>query len=153
MPPHMLSVEFENFKAITLNLRERREGVTEFAHSIQIHFGFHLVGGQRATRELKAHMFNRRLGETLPVNSVNSPHHVPAIIVLGTYFRMIRDQAPNIVTRVEQEASHDVPYFLGRFLGALPYHSAIFDSLEKWRKLNGREGFAGMPLECQVPTR
>lgn len=110
------------------------------------------MGGQRATRELKAHMFNRRLGETLPVNSVNSPHHRSSNNCLGNLLSMIRDLAPNIVTRVEQEASHDVPYFLGRFLGALPYHSAIFDSLEKWRKLNGREGFAGMPLECQVPT-
>ena len=43
---------------------------------------------------------------------------------------MIRDQAPNIVTIVEQEASHNGPYFLGRFLEALHYYSAIFDSLD-----------------------
>lgn len=43
---------------------------------------------------------------------------------------MIRDQAPNIVTLVEQEASHNGPYFLGRFLEALHYYSAIFDSLD-----------------------
>lgn len=43
---------------------------------------------------------------------------------------MIRDQAPNIVTIVEQEASHNGPYFLSRFLEALHYYSAIFDSLD-----------------------
>lgn len=34
------------------------------------------------------------------------------------------------MTVVEQEASHNGPYFLGRFLEALHYYSAIFDSLD-----------------------
>lgn len=31
---------------------------------------------------------------------------------------------------VEQDAYHNGPFFLGRFLESLHYHSAIFDSLE-----------------------
>ncbi|VAH41923.1 unnamed protein product [Triticum turgidum subsp. durum] len=38
--------------------------------------------------------------------------------------------APKIMTLVEQEAGHNGPYFLGRFLEALHYYSAIFDSLD-----------------------
>uniref|UniRef100_M8BAT7 Uncharacterized protein n=1 Tax=Aegilops tauschii TaxID=37682 RepID=M8BAT7_AEGTA len=41
-----------------------------------------------------------------------------------------RVHAPKIMTLVEQEAGHNGPYFLGRFLEALHYYSAIFDSLD-----------------------
>ncbi|KAI3463130.1 hypothetical protein Pfo_019793 [Paulownia fortunei] len=80
-------------------------------------------------RYLKPHMFNIRVGEALAVNSVNRLHWVPGNC-LGNLLAVIRDQAPNIVTVVEQEASHNGPYFLGRILEALHYYSAILDSLD-----------------------
>lgn len=101
--------------------------LTELAHSLHIPFEFHPVGEQ--LEDLKPHMLNRRVGEALAVSSVNRLHRVPAHC-LGSLLSMIRDQAPNIVTLVEQEASHNGPYFLGRFLEALHYYSAIFDSLD-----------------------
>ncbi|KAI3407991.1 GRAS domain-containing protein, partial [Psidium guajava] len=101
--------------------------LTELAHSLHIPFEFHPVGKQLG--DLKPHMLNRRVGEALAVNSVNRLHSVPGNC-LGNLLSMIRDQAPNIVTLVEQEASHNGPYFLGRFLEALHYYSAIFDSLD-----------------------
>ncbi|KAF5479288.1 hypothetical protein F2P56_000122 [Juglans regia] len=101
--------------------------LTELAHSLHIPFEFHPVGEQ--LEDLQAHMFNRRVGEALAVNTVNRLHRVPGNY-LGNLLTMIRDQAPNIVTLVEQEASHNGPYFLGRFLEALHYYSAIFDSLD-----------------------
>ncbi|KAF8016885.1 hypothetical protein BT93_H2172 [Corymbia citriodora subsp. variegata] len=101
--------------------------LTELAHSLHIPFEFHPVGEQ--LEDLKPHMLNRRVGEALAVNSVNRLHRVPGNC-LGSLLSMIRDQAPNIVTLVEQEASHNGPYFLGRFLEALHYYSAIFDSLD-----------------------
>ncbi|KAK4603210.1 hypothetical protein RGQ29_011958 [Quercus rubra] len=88
----------------------------------------HRVVGERL-KDLKPHMFNRRVGEALAVNSVNRLHRVPSNSLLNL-LAMIRDQAPNIVTLVEQEASQNGPYFLGRFLEALHYYSAIFDSLD-----------------------
>lgn len=101
--------------------------LTELANSLYVPFEFHPVGEQ--LEDLKPHMFHRRVGEALAVNSVNRLHRVPGNH-LGSLLSMIRDQAPNIVTIVEQEASHNGPYFLGRFLEALHYYSAIFDSLD-----------------------
>lgn len=109
------------------SVEETGRCLTELAHSLHVPFEFHAVGEQ--LEDLKPHMFNRRVGEALAVNSVNRLHHVPANC-LGNILSMIRDQAPNILTLVEQEASHNGPYFLGRFLEALHYYSAIFDSLD-----------------------
>ncbi|XP_052195976.1 GRAS family protein RAM1-like [Diospyros lotus] len=108
-------------------VRETGRCLTELAHSLYVPFEFHPVGEQ--LEDLKPHMFNRRVGEALAVNSVNCLHLVPGKS-LGNLLAMIRDQAPNIVTIVEQEASHNGPYFLARFLEALHYYSAIFDSLD-----------------------
>lgn len=108
-------------------VRETGRCLTELAHSLNVPFEFHAVGEQ--LEDLKPHMFNRRVGEALAVNSVNRLHRVPGHC-LGNLLAMIRDQAPNIFTLVEQEASHNGPYFLGRFLEALHYYSAIFDSLD-----------------------
>lgn len=109
------------------SVRETGRCLTELAHSLRIPFEFHPVGEQ--LEDLKPHMFNRRVGEALAVNSVNRLHRVTGNS-LGNLLSMIRDQAPSIVTLVEQEASHNGPYFLGRFLEALHYYSAIFDSLD-----------------------
>ena len=108
-------------------VRETGRCLTELAHSLHVPFVFHPVGEE--LEDLKPHMFNRRVGEALAVNSVSRLHRVPPT-ALGNLLAMIRDQAPNIVTLVEQEASHNGPYFLGRFLEALHYYSAIFDSLD-----------------------
>ncbi|KAL7106608.1 hypothetical protein ACP275_06G004100 [Erythranthe tilingii] len=109
------------------SVRETGRCLSELAHSLHVPFEFHPVGEE--LEDLKPHMFNRRVGEALAVNSVNRLHRVPGN-ALGNLLTMIRDQAPNIVTIVEQEASHNGPYFLGRFLEALHYYSAIFDSLD-----------------------
>ncbi|XP_057722188.1 GRAS family protein RAM1-like isoform X1 [Arachis stenosperma] len=109
------------------SVKETGRCLTELAHSLRIPFEFHPVGEQ--LENLKPHMFNRRVGEALAVNTVNQLHRVPGN-ALGNLLTMIRDQAPSIVTLVEQEASHNGPYFLGRFLEALHYYSAIFDSLD-----------------------
>ncbi|XP_073057435.1 GRAS family protein RAM1-like [Primulina eburnea] len=109
------------------SVRETGRCLTELAHSLHVPFEFHPVGEE--LENLKPHMFNRRVGEALAVNSVNRLQRVPGNC-LGKLLNMIRDQAPNIVTIVEQEASHNGPYFLGRFLEALHYYSAIFDSLD-----------------------
>ncbi|XVF13878.1 hypothetical protein REPUB_Repub09cG0007000 [Reevesia pubescens] len=108
-------------------IKETGTCLTELAHSLHIPFEFHPIGEQ--LEDIKPHMFNRRVGEALAVNAVNRLHRVPGNC-LGNLLAMIRDQAPNIVTLVEQEASHNGPYFLGRFLEALHFYSAIFDSLD-----------------------
>ncbi|KAF8400015.1 hypothetical protein HHK36_015888 [Tetracentron sinense] len=108
-------------------VRETGRCLTELAHSLHVPFEFHPVGER--LQDLKPHMFHRRVGEALAVNCVNQLHRVPGNF-LGNLLGMIRDQAPNIFTLVEQESSHNGPYLLGRFLEALHYYSAIFDSLD-----------------------
>ncbi|XP_021895683.1 scarecrow-like protein 23 [Carica papaya] len=109
------------------SVRETGRCLAELAQSLHIPFEFHPIG--EPLEEIKPHMFNRRVGEALAVNAVNRLHRVPGNC-LGNLLAMIRDQAPNIVTVVEKEANHNGPYFLGRFLEALHYYSAIFDSLD-----------------------
>ncbi|KAI3934714.1 hypothetical protein MKW92_015811 [Papaver armeniacum] len=117
-------------------VKETGRCLTELAHSLHVRFEFHPVGER--LEDLKSHMLQRRVGEALAVNSVNRLHRVSGNY-LGNLLGMIRDQAPNIVTLVEQEASHNGPYFLGRFLEALHYYSAIFDSLHATFPANSPE--------------
>ncbi|KAJ6754511.1 GRAS FAMILY PROTEIN RAM1 [Salix purpurea] len=77
------------------NVKETGRCLAELAHSLHVPLEY-----------LKPHKFNRRVGEALAVNSVNRLHRVPGNC-LGNLLAMIRDQAPNIVTVVEQEASHN----------------------------------------------
>ncbi|KAJ6287799.1 hypothetical protein OIU78_030432 [Salix suchowensis] len=86
------------------NVKETGRCLTELAHSLHGPLEYHPVAEELV--DLKPHMFNRRVGEALAVNSVNRLHRVPGNC-LGNLLAMIRDQAPNIVTVVEQEASHN----------------------------------------------
>ncbi|MCD7464349.1 ssDNA endodeoxyribonuclease [Datura stramonium] len=43
---------------------------------------------------------------------------------------VIHELSPKILVLVEQDSSHNGPFFLGRFMEALHYYSAIFDSLD-----------------------
>ncbi|KAK1319646.1 DELLA protein GAI1 [Acorus calamus] len=109
------------------SVKETGRRLAELASSLRVPFEFHPVGVR--LEDLRPHMLHRRVGEALAVNSVNRLHRVNGA-QLGPLIGMIRDQAPNILTLVEQEASHNVPHFLGRFLEALHYYSALFDSLD-----------------------
>ncbi|CAL4984535.1 unnamed protein product [Urochloa decumbens] len=109
-------------------VRETGRHLASLAASLRVPFEFHAAAADRLER-LRPAALQRRVGEALAVNAVNRLHRVPAVH-LAPLLSMIRDQAPKIVTLVEQEAGHNGPYFLGRFLEALHYYSAIFDSLD-----------------------
>ncbi|KAA8527200.1 hypothetical protein F0562_008571 [Nyssa sinensis] len=49
---------------------------------------------------------------------------------LKIILQAIKKLGPTLVTVVEQDANHNGPFFLRRFLESLHYYSAIFDSLE-----------------------
>ncbi|KAI3435299.1 GRAS domain-containing protein [Psidium guajava] len=49
---------------------------------------------------------------------------------LNSVLQMIRQLSPKVLVLVEQDSSHNGPFFLGRFMEALHYYSAIFDSLD-----------------------
>ncbi|RCV38275.1 hypothetical protein SEVIR_8G136700v4 [Setaria viridis] len=109
-------------------VRETGRHLASLAASLRVPFEFHAAAADRLER-LRPAALQRRVGEALAVNAVNRLHRVPSAH-LGPLLSMIRDQAPKIMTLVEQEAGHNGPYFLGRFLEALHYYSAIFDSLD-----------------------
>ncbi|KAL6890299.1 hypothetical protein ACP4OV_009062 [Aristida adscensionis] len=109
-------------------VRETGRHLASLAASLRVPFEFHAAVADRLER-LRPAALQRRVGEALAVNAVNRLHRVPGAH-LGALLAMIRDQAPKIMTLVEQEAAHNGPYFLGRFLEALHYYSAIFDSLD-----------------------
>ncbi|CAM0948644.1 unnamed protein product [Alopecurus aequalis] len=109
-------------------VRETGRHLASLATSLRVPFEFHAAVADKL-EHLRPAALQRRVGEALAVNTVNRLHRVPGAH-RGPLLSMIRDQAPKIMTLVEQEAGHNGPYFLGRFLEALHYYSAIFDSLD-----------------------
>lgn len=82
-----------------------------------------------------------REDEVLVVNSVMQLHkHVKESRgSLKAILQSIKKLRPAVVTVVEQDANHNGPFFLGRFLESLHYYSAIFDSLDACLARNSSE--------------
>ena len=49
---------------------------------------------------------------------------------LNSVLQIIHELSQKVLVLVEQDSSHNGPFFLGRFMEALHYYSAIFDSLD-----------------------
>ncbi|CAN4085337.1 unnamed protein product [Withania somnifera] len=71
-------------------------------------------------------------GEVLVVNSILQLHCVvkESRGALNSVMQVVHELSPKILVLVEQDSSHNGPFFLGRFMEALHYYSAIFDSLD-----------------------
>lgn len=71
-------------------------------------------------------------GEVLVVNSILQLHCVvkESRGALNSVLQIIHALSPKVLVLVEQDSSHNGPFFLGRFMEALHYYSAIFDSLD-----------------------
>ncbi|OIT35000.1 PREDICTED: DELLA protein RGL1-like [Nicotiana attenuata] len=71
-------------------------------------------------------------GEVLVVNSILQLHCVvkESRGALNSVLQVVHELSPKILVLVEQDSSHNGPFFLGRFMEALHYYSAIFDSLD-----------------------
>lgn len=87
-----------------------------------------------------------REGEVLVVNSMMQLHkHVKESRgSLKAILQAVKKLRPAVVTVVEQDANHNGPFFLGRFVESLHYYSAIFDSLDGCL---GRESSERMKIE------
>lgn len=70
--------------------------------------------------------------EVLIVNSILQLHCVvkESRGALNSVLQIIHELSPKVLVLVEQDSSHNGPFFLGRFMEALHYYSAIFDSLD-----------------------
>lgn len=72
-------------------------------------------------------------GEVLVVNSILQLHCVvkESRGALNSVLQLIHKSfSPKLLVLVEQDSSHNGPFFLGRFMESLHYYSAIFDSLD-----------------------
>lgn len=101
-----------------------------YAHTLNINLEFSVIATN--LENLKPEQINIREGEVLAVNSILQLHCVvkESRGALNTVLQMIHELAPRVLVLVEQDSSHNGPFFLGRFMEALHYYSAIFDSLD-----------------------
>lgn len=102
------------------------------ARAIGGHIEFRAVDEPSSPSLLTAEYLDLRQGEALFFNSVMHLHRyvkesrgsLKAVLIA------IKKLMPALFTVVEQDASHNGPFFLARFLESLHYYSAVFDSLE-----------------------
>uniref|UniRef100_A0ACD5TDG7 Uncharacterized protein n=1 Tax=Avena sativa TaxID=4498 RepID=A0ACD5TDG7_AVESA len=110
----------------------------ELARAVHVPFSFSAVSCD-SLDALQPWMFQLVPGEAVAVNSICQLHRLlvdpdaastslpsPIDAVLG----WIAAMQPRVVTVVEQEANHNMPTLVERFLNALYYYAAVFDSME-----------------------
>ncbi|URE34527.1 Scarecrow-like protein 18 [Musa troglodytarum] len=116
-------------------LRRTGHRLQNFAHSLGLGFQFHplLLHPTSTSLNFTTSPFPLHPGETLVVNCVLFLHKLQkegGSRDLQAFLRTIRAMNPSVVTVAEREASHNSPNFMQRFVEALDYYMAVFDSLE-----------------------
>ena len=101
-----------------------------FAKSMGIKFEFSVVKSN--LENLQPQDIKLFEGEVLVVNSILQLHCVvkESRGALNSVLQLIHKFSPKLLVLVEQDSSHNGPFFLGRFMEVLHYYSAIFDSLD-----------------------
>ncbi|XP_021299537.1 scarecrow-like protein 23 [Herrania umbratica] len=115
-----------------LELEASMKSLVEDASSLGISLEFHMIPEPLTPSLLTRENLNLREGEALFINSIMHLHKYvkESRGSLKAILQAIRKLGPTLLTMVEQDANHNGPFFLGRFLESLHYYSAIFDSLE-----------------------
>ncbi|OVA17577.1 Transcription factor GRAS [Macleaya cordata] len=113
-----------------VRLRTIGDELEDYARSLGINFEFSVV--ESNLENLKKEDFKLYEGEVLVVNSILQLHCVvkESRGALNSVLQIIHELSPKVLVLVEQDSSHNGPFFLGRFMEALHYYSAIFDSLD-----------------------
>lgn len=113
-------------------LEASMNSLVQDASSLGISLEFSTISEQVTPSLLTKENLNLREGETLFVNSIMHLHKYvkESRGSLKAILQAIKKLNPTLLTVVEQDANHNGPFFLGRFLESLHYYSAIFDSLE-----------------------
>jgi hypothetical protein len=114
----------------------------KLAQSVGVPFVFHAV--EKKCPEVQAWMLERQHGEALAVNFALQLHHVPDESVCTTnprdrMLQMVKSLGPKVMTLVEQEANTNTAPFLPRFIEAMKYYSAVFQSLDVTLGRDSRE--------------
>lgn len=111
-------------------LGEIGDELKRYADGLKLNFEFLAV--EKSLETLQAKDINVEDGEVLVMNSILELHCVvkESRGALNSVLQRLHQLSPNVVMLVEQDSSHNGPFFLGRFMEALHYYSAIFDSLD-----------------------
>ncbi|GAV73502.1 GRAS domain-containing protein [Cephalotus follicularis] len=117
---------------ILLELEASLKVLLEDASSLGIDLEFNVISDSPTPSLLTRENLKLREGEALFVNSVMHLHKYAKESrgSLKAILQAIKKLGPTLLTVVEQDANHNGPFFLGRFLESLHYYSAVFDSLE-----------------------
>ncbi|KAK7276248.1 hypothetical protein RIF29_17385 [Crotalaria pallida] len=112
------------------SVRQIGSKLAQLAQSIGVAFEFRgFVCNSLA--DIDPFVLEIRPGESVAVNSVFELHRLLAQPgTVEKVLEIIKGINPEIMTLVEQEANHNGPVFLDRFMEALHYYSSLFDSLE-----------------------
>ncbi|KAJ6305268.1 hypothetical protein OIU77_019030 [Salix suchowensis] len=115
-----------------LELETSMKELAEEASSLGIRLEFNMISDPVTPLLLTAENLNLREGEALFFNSIMHLHRFvkESRGSLKAILQAIKKLNPALLTVVEQDANHNGPFFLGRFIESLHYYSAIFDSLE-----------------------
>lgn len=126
-------------------LRRTGDRLAKFAHSLGLRFQFHplyIASNNRDHDEDPSIISNIVLlpDETLAINCVFYLHRLlKDREKLRVFLHRVKSMNPRIVTIAEKEANHNHPLFLQRFVEALDYYTAVFDSLEATLPPGSRE--------------
>ncbi|KAF5757881.1 putative transcription factor GRAS family [Helianthus annuus] len=101
-----------------------------YAQKLGINMEFSYV--ESSLEKLKPEDIKTYENEVLVVNSILQLHCVvkESRGALNSVLKIIHELSPKVLVLVEQDSSHNGPFFLGRFMEALYYYSAIFDALD-----------------------
>ncbi|XP_024380933.1 DELLA protein RGL1 [Physcomitrium patens] len=111
------------------NLQTTKRRLSEFAEALKVPFEFTPV--LSSLENLTAAMLDIRSEEDLAINCSQVLHTLSGEeAVLDKLLSMFHNLKPNVVTLLEAEANHNGASFIARFVEALHYYCALFDSLE-----------------------
>ncbi|KAI3761407.1 hypothetical protein L1987_51822 [Smallanthus sonchifolius] len=101
-----------------------------YAQKLGINLEFSYV--ESSLEKLRPEDIKTYENEVLVVNSILQLHCVvkESRGALNSVLKIIHELSPKVLVLVEQDSSHNGPFFLGRFMEALYYYSAIFDALD-----------------------
>ncbi|KAG4930283.1 hypothetical protein AAZX31_17G123500 [Glycine max] len=115
---------------LCVRLQTIGEELSVYANNLGINLEFSVVN--KNLENLKPEDIEVREEEVLVVNSILQLHCVvkESRGALNSVLQMIHGLGPKVLVMVEQDSSHNGPFFLGRFMESLHYYSSIFDSLD-----------------------
>ena len=131
-PPRIRITGIASPDSSTSALESNMQFLINEASKVGVQIEFHAIEEPASMSLLTAEYLDLRQEEELFFNSVMHLHRyvkesrgsLKAVLVA------IKKLKPVLFTVVEQNANHNGPFFLARFLESLHYYSAVFDSLE-----------------------